>query len=144
MSDYNLVKNQNIILETNLQDLNDYETKFTRQSFFGEKNIPLLNTINTYLFYTYFVLVFIILLLSYNTKTRGQFVAHLLMTAALAVFPFFIYSVELVAFNTISFISAVLLGNPYIPKKTLFPEPVEINARDQKPTRSINIFSSSP
>jgi hypothetical protein len=112
--DYNnKIKNQNDILSTYADKIQGYYTKMDRDYKYKEEKVPLLNTMKNVFFITYYAILIVLFALSYYSKTRYELIWKILGVLFLAVFPFFVYTVELYLYNIGMHMYSFVLNKPY-------------------------------
>ena len=92
-NEFNLVRQQNLLLQSNIQNLNEIYSTDESQGDHIEKKYKNLQNINYYLFLIYCGFFLIMAFFVYNTKKMAWYMKILLLLC-FAAYPFIIYYIE--------------------------------------------------
>ena len=84
-----------------------------RKSGYKTKNLDNFLRLKFYLFILYYVLVFVILVMSFFEKTRVDFITKLIVAFILGIFPYIIYPIEMFLYNTWNYVFSIMTGIAY-------------------------------
>lgn len=92
-TEFNLVRQQNKLLEANIENLNEIYSTDESQGNHIEKKYKKLQEVNYYLFLIYCVLVLILVFFLYKHKKISWYM-KILILSCFALYPFVIYYIE--------------------------------------------------
>lgn len=110
---YDSLAFQNSNLEGKLQTDVNSSVENDRKSGYKTKNIDIFLRLKYYLFIFYYVLVFVILVMSFFEKTRADFITKLIIAFIIGIFPYVIYPIEMFLYNTWNYVFSIMTGVVY-------------------------------
>ena len=142
---YNSIHLQNSILKDKMEGTTNFSVENDRKSEYNLKSLNKYKSIYYYLFIFYYIFVFIFCAMSYFTKTRFEFIIHLMIAGFLVIFPYIIYSVELMLYNSWIYIFSILTGTMYKPYDPINNDTTDtsgqkLNAVDDKRNNPVLTF----
>ncbi len=110
---YNLVKNQNTIIETQIKNTSELYSTDTQNINYKIEQIDYLHSISVLLFYIYFMLLFL-LIICIVINPNGNLYIQIGLIITLIIYPFVIYFFEWKLYLLFLYIYSILNGNPYL------------------------------
>jgi hypothetical protein len=92
-NEFNLVRQQNLLLQSNIQNLNEIYSTDESQGEHIEKKYKTLQNVNYYLFLIYCGFFLVMSFFIYNT-TKMSWYMKILLLLCFALYPFVIYYIE--------------------------------------------------
>jgi hypothetical protein len=93
MTEFNMVRQQNKLLQSNIANLNEMYSTDESQGNHIEKKYKNLQNVNYYLFLIYCVFVLILVFFIYKTQKMSWYM-KILILSCFALYPFLIYYIE--------------------------------------------------
>lgn len=110
---YQLVKNQNNIIETQIKNTSELYSTDNQNINYKIEQIDYLHGMNVLLFYIYFLLMFI-LIICVVINPNGNLYIQFGLIITLIIYPFVIYFFEWKLYLLFLYIYSILNGNPYL------------------------------
>lgn len=110
---YNLVKNQNTIIEKQIKNTSELYSTDNQNINYKIEQIDYLHGINVLFFYIYFMLMFI-LIICIVINPNGNLYIQVGLIITLIIYPFVIYFFEWKLYLLFLYIYSILNGNPYL------------------------------
>jgi hypothetical protein len=110
---YNLVKNQNTIIEKQIKNTRELYSTDNQNINYKIQQIDYLHGMNVLLFYIYFMLMFI-LIICIVINPNGNLYIQIGLIITLIIYPFVIYFLEWKLYLLFLYIYSILNGNPYL------------------------------
>ena len=110
---YQLVKNQNNIIETQIKNTSELYSTDNQNINYKIEQIDYLHGMNVLLFYIYFLLMFIIIICVVINPNANLYIQFVLIIT-LIIYPFVIYFFEWKLYLLFLYIYSILNGNPYL------------------------------
>lgn len=112
MNSFELLFNQNEILQKKIREQKQTGSTFTQKNDFLNERLNVIQTINFIFFIIYYICVFILFIFLFSTKKLNRIVKFFLFLF-FGIFPFIIYTIENQFYYLGLYIYSLLFGKVY-------------------------------
>ena len=110
---YGLISDENNKIDQRYKYIKNQFSRHDEKFDYYSKNIENLTSLNTIMFYLYYILVFICVIIMYLYKPDYSLYFKIISVILLLFYPFIVYTLEMVLYNAWIFIYSLLIGRVF-------------------------------